>query len=101
MHFHPKGCLFIRLLQMNTDRENNGVNVLYIQDSDLYKEFLAEREEIMMHKWLESEKVGYDIGFERALMDWRVKHRSKWIESRMKERNLTRTSNQQMASTSE
>lgn len=84
----------MRLLQVNTDTENNGVNVFYIQDSDLYKEFLAEREEIMMHKWLESEKVGYDIGFERALMDWRVKHRSKWIESRMKERSLARTSKQ-------
>ena len=29
----------------------------------LYKEFLAEREEILRHKWLESEKAGQDIGF--------------------------------------
>jgi hypothetical protein len=34
-----------------------------------YKEFLAEREEILCHKWIESEKAGYDIGFERALLD--------------------------------
>ena len=33
----------------------------------LYKEFLAEREEILKHKWIESEKAGSDIGFEKAL----------------------------------
>ena len=31
---------------------------------------------------IESEKVGYDIGFERALTDWIIKHRSKWRKSR-------------------
>ena len=35
----------------------------------LYKEFLAERQEILRHKWIESEKAGYDIGFEHALFD--------------------------------
>ena len=38
--------------------------------TDLYNEFLAERREILCHKWIESEKAGYDIGFERALFDW-------------------------------
>jgi len=46
--------------------------------SALYQEFLAEREEILRHKWIESEKVGHDIGFEKALLDWIVKHRSGW-----------------------
>ena len=41
-------------------------------------EFLAERNEILKHKWLESEKVGNDIGFEKALLDWIQKHRSNW-----------------------
>lgn len=53
-----------------------------LKNSTLYKEFQAEREEIMKHKWIESEKVGYDIGFERALTDWIIKHRSKWRKSR-------------------
>jgi hypothetical protein len=53
-----------------------------VMNSALYREFLAEREEILRHKWLESEKVGYDIGFERALLDWIVKHRSNWRKSR-------------------
>ena len=29
-----------------------------LKNSSLYREFLAEREEILRHKWLESEKVG-------------------------------------------
>ena len=40
-----------------------------VNNSALYKEFLAERQEILCHKWIESEKAGYDIGFERALLD--------------------------------
>src|SRR5258708_28700495 len=39
-----------------------------VNNSVLHKEFLAEREEILCHKWIESEKAGYDIGFERALL---------------------------------
>jgi hypothetical protein len=55
---------------------------LLVRNSSLYKEFLAERAEILRHKWIESEKAGYDIGFERALMDWIVKYRSAWYEQR-------------------
>src|ERR1044072_125214 len=53
-----------------------------VKNSTLYREFQAEREEILKQKWIESEKVGYDIGFERALTDWIIKHRSKWRKSR-------------------
>ena len=48
-----------------------------LKNSSLYREFQAEREEILRHKWIESEKAGRDIGFERALTDWIIKHRSK------------------------
>jgi hypothetical protein len=50
----------------------------FVKQSSLYQEFLAEREEILRHKWLESERLGYDIGFERALLDWIRKHRDGW-----------------------
>ena len=53
-----------------------------LKKSSLYREFLAEREEILRHKWLESEKAGCDIGFEQALTDWIVKHRSQWRRTR-------------------
>ncbi len=57
----------------------------FLKNSGLYKEFLAEREEILKHKWIESEKAGADIGFEKALLDWIVKHRSNWRERRVRE----------------
>ena len=60
---------------MSTPAEEN---TELVKESLLYKEFLAEREEILRHKWIESEKAGHDIGFEKALLDWIVKHRSSW-----------------------
>lgn len=57
----------------------------FAQRSSLYQEFLAEREEILRHKWIESEKVGHDIGFEKALMDWIKNHREKWRNNRRSE----------------
>jgi len=56
-----------------------------VKESLLYKEFLAEREEILRHKWIESEKAGHDVGFEKALLDWIVKHRSSWRQQRHNE----------------
>ena len=54
----------------------------FVKKSSLYQEFLAEREEILRHKWIESERLGYDIGFERALLDWIRKHREGWRTAR-------------------
>ena len=56
-----------------------------VKNSVLDKEFLAEREEILRHKWIESEKLGQDIGFERALLDWIVKYRSTWRSDRSRQ----------------
>lgn len=51
-------------------------------NSLIYREFLEEREEVLKHKWLESEKKGYDIGYSAALIDWIIKYRSKWRANR-------------------
>ncbi len=67
---------------MPDKRDLSGESKAMMMNSSLYREFLAEREEILRHKWLESEKAGYDIGFERALLDWIVKHRSNWRKYR-------------------
>jgi len=53
-----------------------------MRESTLYRAFQAEREEILRHKWLESEKHGFDIGFEKALTDWIMHHRAKWRKAR-------------------
>jgi hypothetical protein len=66
-------------LQMDNPQAE-GANL--VRNSTLYREFIAEREEILRHKWIESEKAGRDIGFERALLDWVMRHRSGWRDSR-------------------
>ena len=72
---------------MSEKREMNADSKAMVMNSALYREFLAEREEILRHKWLESEKAGYDVGFERALLDWIVKHRSNWRKHRRESRS--------------
>jgi len=54
------------------------------KNQSLYQRFLEERSEILRHKWFESEKAGYDIGFEKALLDWVSKHRTQWIKENYK-----------------
>jgi hypothetical protein len=49
--------------------------------SDAYTAFAAELQEVLKHKYLESEKLKRDIGFEKALKDWAEQHRSKWRQS--------------------
>jgi hypothetical protein len=61
---------------------NEQRTVGFPKNSTMYQEFLAEREEILRHKWLESEKVGKDVGFDRALIDWVRNHRSGWRATR-------------------
>ena len=41
--------------------------------SSLYRDFLAEREEILKHKWIESEKAQRDLGG-AALVDWILRY---------------------------
>ena len=57
----------------------NGLNVAY--EVALQK---AEQIEISKHKWLESEKAGYDIGFESAQESWHKNHAQNWRKSKTK-----------------
>lgn len=72
---------------VSENREMSSDSKEMVMNSALYREFLAEREEILRHKWIESEKQGYDIGFERALLDWIVKYRSNWRKARKESRS--------------
>ena len=74
----------------NAAKESSSANDL-LKNSSLYREFQAEREEILRHKWIESEKAGRDIGFEQALTDWIIKHRSSWRKNRQTAASLERT----------
>ncbi len=67
---------------MATNQSQPNDQHAFLKRSSLYQEFLAERDEILRHKWLESERAGEDIGFEKALLDWIRKHRDDWRSSR-------------------
>ncbi len=67
---------------MSTKTADNPSKNVFAAKSTLYHEFLAERDEILKHKWIESQKQGKDIGFERALLDWICKHRDTWKAER-------------------
>jgi hypothetical protein len=41
-----------------------------IEDTLLYKKYVEEREHILKNKWYMSERVGRDVGYEKALLDW-------------------------------
>ena len=72
------------MVAMNQSQPNttDSASREFVKQSILYQEFLAEREEVLRHKWLESERLGHDIGFERALLDWIRKHRESWRVAR-------------------
>ena len=52
------------------------------QNSSLYKNYKDEVEEINKHKWIESEKAGYDIGWNKALIDWDQNHKLEYTKAR-------------------
>lgn len=62
--------------------ERDGSGLCLFEKTSLFREYLAEREEILRHKWIESEKAGHDIGHEAALVDWIIHHRLKWRKTR-------------------
>jgi len=68
---------------MSNDANDTPSGSDLLKKSSLYREFQAEREEILKHKWIESEKEGRDIGFDRALTDWIVKHKTNWRKNRL------------------
>ena len=61
--------------------ESSAANEL-LKNSSLYRELKAEWEEILKHKWVESEKAGHDIGSEWAITNWAINHRAFWRKSR-------------------
>ena len=57
-----------------------------------YRHVVDEKKEIDVHKWLESEKVGEDIGVDKARWSWIMNHKNKWY-SEWIEKNLSELHN--------
>jgi hypothetical protein len=74
--------LLIGASRLMASRAGNPLNSQYFKNTALYKEFLEERDEILKHQAVLSEKAGHDVGWEKALQNWIVMHRSKWRTSR-------------------
>ena len=47
----------------------------WLENTTLMATWRSMKEEILRHKWLESEKEGSDIGWERAFVNWMAHHR--------------------------
>jgi len=48
----------------------------------LVEVFRSQQEEIKKYKWIESEKAGRDIGWERAAREWLQQHFPGWKQDR-------------------
>ena len=55
------------------------------QNSLLHRKSQAAPVGTLKHEQIDSEQIAHDIGFERALTEWIIKHRSEWHENRQPE----------------
>jgi hypothetical protein len=58
------------------------VTARYRKTDPLADVFRSQQEEIKKYKWIESEKVGKDIGWERATREWMQQHFPGWKQDR-------------------
>jgi hypothetical protein len=68
----------MKLLSPGDSIENSAPDRAVFRKCALYRQFLAEREEIEKLKWIESEKAGMDIGLCKAILMWVIHHRTAW-----------------------
>jgi len=50
-----------------------------LKNEELLKDDRAQQE-INRHRWIESEKVGTDIGFDKAASDWLTRFSDGWLQ---------------------
>jgi len=53
---------------------HNASDETWLKNTLLFQQWEQMKDEILRHKWIESEKAGYDIGWDRAAVDWMIKH---------------------------
>ncbi|HMP89277.1 MAG TPA: DUF4032 domain-containing protein [Kiritimatiellia bacterium] len=53
----------------------------WLQSTRLFQCWNSMKQEILLHKWYQSEKAGYDVGWERAATNWMI-HYGRRFDSR-------------------
>ena len=71
---------------MKTAQKYNG-----FEKSPFLQLCLEEKEDIRRHEKRESQRAGYDIGYDRALLGWIRRHREEWYTSRIKKNTKAAT----------
>jgi hypothetical protein len=49
----------------------------WARKTSLFQEWEAMKEDVLRHKWFESERAGRDVGWDRAVVDYNVRVRPK------------------------
>ena len=56
-----------------TDKDQNNDMRNLVKRSNIYQEYCLKRDQILRYKWIESEKIGQDIGLDKAWIQWEAK----------------------------
>ncbi len=59
---------------MNPTKQSKNEVDPWVRKTLLFRQWEQIRTEIETHKWYESERAGYDIGWERAAVDWMIRY---------------------------
>ncbi len=65
------------MIIMDVKRPNGCAADPWVRNTRLFRQWEDIKHEIQLHKWYESEKAGYDIGWERATVDWMIRFGTK------------------------
>ena len=57
----------------------NSVNMIRTLPTPLAALLQSQQAEIAMYKWIESERTGHDIGWDRATSEWFDRHFPDWV----------------------
>ena len=61
---NPNGC----------KRSKSDAVETWVKNSRLVTHWQDIKHEIELHKWYESERAGYDIGWDRAAASWQIRY---------------------------
>ena len=68
------GATYAFMLEGCTNgQDTTGVGAPWVERSLLVQRWRAMKQDVLLHKWYESERAGHDIGWDRAFVDWNLR----------------------------